>query len=71
MKWSDEFEDGSDVAEEDNDDGEDTFMGTYSDALNNELKNTSLKKSFIHANEEPSKKSEVCPGCGGAIVNFI
>lgn len=53
----DEFDDGSDVAEEDND-GEDTFMGSYSDALNNELKNTSLKKSFIRANEEPSKKSE-------------
>lgn len=48
----DEFE------EEDNDDGEDTFMSSYSDALNNELRNTSLKKSFIHANEEPSKKSE-------------
>lgn len=54
----DEFEDGSDVAEEDNSDGEDTFMSSYSDALNSELRNTSLKKSFIHANEEPFKKSE-------------
>ncbi|ESR39500.1 protein ecdysoneless-like [Citrus sinensis] len=54
----DEFKDGSDVAEEDNNDGEDTFMSSYSDALNSELRNTSLKKSFIHANEEPFKKSE-------------
>ncbi|KDO60548.1 hypothetical protein CISIN_1g0086091mg, partial [Citrus sinensis] len=54
----DEFKDGSDVAEEDNNDGEDTFMSSYSDALNSELRNTFLKKSFIHANEEPSKKSE-------------
>lgn len=59
MIYSDEFKDGSDVAEEDNNDGEDTFMSSYSDALNSELRNTSLKKSFIHANEEPFKKSEV------------
>lgn len=59
MIYSDEFEDGSDVAEDDNSDGEDTFMSSYSDALNSELRNTFLKKSFIHANEEPSKKSEV------------
>ncbi|KAK9231472.1 hypothetical protein WN943_021707 [Citrus x changshan-huyou] len=58
LRDADEFEDGSDVAEEDNNDGEDTFMSSYSDALNSELRNTSLKKSFIHANEEPFKKSE-------------
>ncbi|KAJ0040144.1 hypothetical protein Pint_27695 [Pistacia integerrima] len=52
----DESEDGSDMADEDNDDGEDGFMHSYSDALDNELKRTILKKSFIHANEESSKK---------------
>ncbi|KAJ4714559.1 putative SGT1 protein [Melia azedarach] len=51
-------EDGSDIDDEDRDGGEDSFMHSYSDALNNELKNTTLKKSFIHANEEPSKKTE-------------
>ncbi|KAJ0097631.1 hypothetical protein Patl1_28332 [Pistacia atlantica] len=54
----DESEDGSDMADEDNDDGEDGFMHSYSDALDNELKRTTLKKSFIHANEESSKKIE-------------
>ncbi|KAK2664365.1 hypothetical protein Ddye_002939 [Dipteronia dyeriana] len=48
----DESEDRSDIVEED--DGEDTFMH----ALNNELKNTTLKESFVHANEESSKKIE-------------
>jgi hypothetical protein len=45
--FSDESEDESDIMEasEDNVDGEDTFMNTYSDALNEELKNTTLKKS--------------------------
>ena len=41
-------------------DGEDTFMHSYADALNNELKNTTLKNSFVRANEESSKKIEVC-----------
>ncbi|KAL5753322.1 hypothetical protein ACOSQ2_023829 [Xanthoceras sorbifolium] len=54
----DESEDGSDIVEEDNDDGEDTFMHSYSDALNNELKNTTINKSFVQANEESSKKIE-------------
>ncbi|KAI9165793.1 hypothetical protein LWI28_020574 [Acer negundo] len=52
----DESEDGSDIVGED--DGEDTFMHSYADALNNELKNTTLKKSFVLANEESSKKIE-------------
>jgi hypothetical protein len=47
--FSDESEDESDIMEasEDNVDGEDTFMNTYSDALNEELKNTTLKKSLF------------------------
>ncbi|KAK0603902.1 hypothetical protein LWI29_009917 [Acer saccharum] len=52
----DESEDGSDIVGEN--DGEDTFMHSYADALNNELKNTTLKKSFVRANEESSKKIE-------------
>lgn len=31
-----------------------TFMDSYSDALNEELKTTTLKKSFVRANEQPS-----------------
>ncbi|XP_044470707.1 protein ecdysoneless homolog [Mangifera indica] len=54
----DESQDGSDMADEDNDGAEDSFMHSYSDAMNNELKKTTLKKSFIHANEESSKKIE-------------
>jgi hypothetical protein len=46
-------------ASEDNVDGEDTFMNTYSDALNEELKNTTLKKSFVHTDDQLSKKNEV------------
>lgn len=62
MKFTDESQDGSDMADEDNDGAEDSFMHSYSDAMNNELKKTTLKKSFIHANEESSKKIEV-PFC--------
>ncbi|GAV61633.1 SGT1 domain-containing protein [Cephalotus follicularis] len=56
----DESEDGSEIGDPsaNKEDGEDTFMGSYSDALNEELKNTTLKKSFIRADEEPSKKKE-------------
>ncbi|KAI3994306.1 hypothetical protein MKX01_012563, partial [Papaver californicum] len=49
----DESEDGSDLSE--GDDTGNTFMGTYSDALNEELKSTTLKKSFVRANARPSK----------------
>ncbi|CAK7352260.1 unnamed protein product [Dovyalis caffra] len=56
----DESEDESDIMEasEDNVDGEDTFMNTYSDALNEELKNTTLKKSFVRTDDQLSKKNE-------------
>jgi hypothetical protein len=59
--FSDESEDESDIMEasEDNVDGEDTFMNTYSDALNEELKNTTLKKSFVRTDDQLSKKNEV------------
>lgn len=53
----DESEDGSDIMEasEDNEDGEDTFMHRYSDALNEELKDTTLQKSFVRANDHSNK----------------
>ncbi|KAF2283886.1 hypothetical protein GH714_016897 [Hevea brasiliensis] len=53
----DESEDGSDIMEPsaDNEDGEDTFMRSYSDALNEELKNTTLEKSFVRANDHSNK----------------
>jgi hypothetical protein len=59
--FSGESEDESDIMEasEDNVDGEDTFMNTYSDALNEELKNTTLKKSFVRTDDQLSKKNEV------------
>ncbi|KAF9680335.1 hypothetical protein SADUNF_Sadunf06G0110600 [Salix dunnii] len=56
----DESEDESDnmEASENNVDGEDTFMNTYSDALNEELKNTTLKKSFVRTDDQLPKKNE-------------
>ncbi|XWS45022.1 hypothetical protein CRYUN_Cryun15aG0100300 [Craigia yunnanensis] len=50
----DESEDESDISDH-NEDGEDSFVHSYSDAMNAELKNTTLKKSFIHANEQSVK----------------
>lgn len=58
MKSADESEDGSDISDH-NEYGEDSFMDSYSDAMNAQLKNSSLKKSFIHANEQSSVKNEV------------
>lgn len=59
--FTDEFEDESDTAEpsEDNEDREDSFLRSYSDAMNEELKTTSLTKSFVRANEQAPKKDEV------------
>jgi len=50
----DESEDESDTAEpsEDNEDRDDSFLRSYSDAMNEELKTTSLTKSFVRANEQ-------------------
>lgn len=50
----DDFEDGSDVSE----DGEEDFMYSYSDAMNEQLKNTTLKKSFVTETEKSSNKNE-------------
>ncbi|KAK7309580.1 hypothetical protein RJT34_06427 [Clitoria ternatea] len=52
--------DESDVAEfpEDNEDGEDTFMRSYSDAMNEELKATTLQRSFVRAKEQIPKKDQ-------------
>ncbi|KAJ4825337.1 hypothetical protein Tsubulata_002680 [Turnera subulata] len=54
----DDSEDGLDIMEPSggNGDGEDEFMQTYSDALNEELKESTLRKSFIHANDQSSSK---------------
>lgn len=52
----DDYEDRSGA--EENEDGEETFMDSYSNALNEELKTTTLKKSFIRANEQPLNKNE-------------
>ncbi|XVE83054.1 hypothetical protein DITRI_Ditri16bG0056400 [Diplodiscus trichospermus] len=50
----DESEDGSDISDH-NEDEEDSFVHSYSDAMDTELKNTTLTKSFIHANEKSVK----------------
>ncbi|XP_058069349.1 protein ecdysoneless homolog [Magnolia sinica] len=50
----DESEDGSDVGDPLDEDMGNTFMNSYSDALKEELKATTLKKSFIRANEQPA-----------------
>ncbi|KAI3908582.1 hypothetical protein MKX01_025576 [Papaver californicum] len=49
----DESDDGSDLSE--GDDTGNTFMGTYSDVLNEEIKSTTMKKSFVRAIAQPSK----------------
>lgn len=51
--------DESDVAEPDNGDGRDSFMQSYSDVMNDELKATTLGRSFVQANEQIPKKDEV------------
>lgn len=55
----DDSEDESDLGDtsEDNDDAEDVFMHSYSDVMNEELKNTTLKKSFLRASEQSSKEN--------------
>lgn len=62
MISTDDSEDESDIAEpsEDNEDGENTFMHSYSDVMNEELKTTTLEKSFVRANEQAQKKAGVC-----------
>lgn len=59
--YVDDDSDESDMVEsaEDNDDEEDAFMHSYSDAMSEELKATTLQKSFVRANEQIPKKDEV------------
>ncbi|KAI5668838.1 hypothetical protein M9H77_18691 [Catharanthus roseus] len=44
---------------EENEDGIDPFMHSYSDAPNKELKATTLGRSFVRANDQPLKKASV------------
>ncbi|KAH9626245.1 hypothetical protein KSS87_001416 [Heliosperma pusillum] len=63
----DESEDDSDMEEEPEEHGDmkqEDFMHAYSDALNDELKSTTLKKSFVRANDHSSDKNEALSGGG-------
>ncbi|KAI3426737.1 uncharacterized protein J3R85_009597 [Psidium guajava] len=51
-----DFDESEDAT--DDEDKEDIFMDSYSDALNQELKSSTLTKSFVRANEEPSKTNQ-------------
>ncbi|KAK8954398.1 hypothetical protein KSP39_PZI001684 [Platanthera zijinensis] len=56
-----DFEDSEDddiIEGAGNDDTEDAFMQSYSDALNEELSSTTLKQSFIRAPRPPNKEDE-------------
>lgn len=57
FKHVDDFEDED--LEEDNEEGDDHFMSSYTDALNKQLKGTTLDRSFVRANDQPLKKPEV------------
>ncbi|XP_068654766.1 protein ecdysoneless homolog [Aristolochia californica] len=49
-----DFDDSDDESNVGDENMEDSFMDSYSNALNEELKPTSLHKSFVRANDEPS-----------------
>lgn len=51
-----DFDESEDAT--DDEDKEDIFMDSYSDALSQELKSSTLTKSFVRANEEPSKTNQ-------------
>ncbi|XP_031109244.1 protein ecdysoneless homolog [Ipomoea triloba] len=54
-----EFDESDDESDgEDNEVGGDPFMQSYAHVLNEELKGTSLSKSFARADEQPPKKDE-------------
>ncbi|KAL2553927.1 Protein SGT1-like protein [Forsythia ovata] len=53
----DESDDESEISE-DNEDRGDTFMQSYSDALNEELMVTTLNKTFVPTHEQSMKKKE-------------
>lgn len=46
----DDSEDGSDIEPSENNEG-DSFMGAYSNALSEELKTSTLNKSFVRASQ--------------------
>lgn len=59
MLWyADEFEDDS-QGEESNEDAKESFEESYYGAMNEELKNSTLEKSFEHVNQHSSKANEV------------
>ena len=53
-----DFEDESE-GEDPNDDEKEAFMESYSGAMNEELKNSTLDKSFEHVNQHSSKQNGV------------
>ena len=57
---ADDSEDG-DIGEvsDDHEEEQTAFMSSYSDALSEELKTTTLDKSFVRANEPTLNKDEV------------
>lgn len=56
---TDDFDYDNDGMEASSDEEMNSFMGSYSDALNEELKTTTLNKSFIRANKQMVKTDEV------------
>ncbi|KAK1410544.1 hypothetical protein QVD17_37081 [Tagetes erecta] len=53
-----DLDDPEDSDIEEDEDEQADFMSSYSDALNHELKSTTLEKSFVRADEPPIKKDE-------------
>lgn len=54
----DDSEDGSDIEPSENNEEGDAFMGAYTDVLNEELKTSTLNKSFVRANAQSLKVNE-------------
>lgn len=52
-----DFEDGVDIG--DDVEGQDSFMQSYSDVLDKQLKDTTLQKSFIRANQTSESGNKV------------
>lgn len=60
LNFADDFESGSDLDDQHGDgETEDYFMQTYSDALNKELNETTLNKSFVRAQEHTDNNVQV------------
>lgn len=54
--------DDDEVEEQEDENSEDGFMQFYSDALNEELTATTLRKSFLHARKQANNINAVIPG---------